>query len=271
MTSLILAPFTVMRKKIWLVFVPAIPILFLLAFMVTFQGINDTASLLNQIDYYLGGDLHLSAADLTTYHNVSTNIQLPIIRLGGIAEKTNITELLSPDPTNFVMIFIVLFLAFLSYAVIARGVYSVMSNQKVNALGGINLASIVLCIAAAVAILFISSFSLAGFKLLLIISFGIYFTFSIPYTAAGQPLGESLFQGFKFISAQLGKIVTSYIGGMGAAMMVPIALLIFTTPLLINMEPAVGNMLKIILGLLSVVIALFYQMALCAAAVFQEN
>ncbi len=270
MDSFLLAPFYVLRKHIDILLAPAIPIVFLLAFLILTSDSNSTETVLNSTDYYLGGTMFLSASNLTAYNDISTNVQIPLIRLGGISEKTHIQELVSPNPSNFLLIFVVLFLGFISYVMVARAVYAINEEERtIMGLEGINGASIVLCLAAAFLMLFISSFSLGGFKLFLVISFGTYFTFSIPYAAAGQPLGESIFLGFKFMS-QMGKIVAGYIGCMGAAIMIPIALLIFTGPLIINVEPAVSDFLKLVLGLFGVIFALFYQMALCASVVFEK-
>jgi hypothetical protein len=160
----------------------------------------------------------------------------------------------------------------LSYAVIARSIYNVLFEGSGSAIGGINIATIILSMLASFLMIFISSFSLGGFKLVLILNFGIFFTFSMPYAASGEPLGESIFKGFKFLSKNLGKVVATYIGSMGAAIMAPIALLIFTTPLLVNLESnTVTTLLKIFLGLFSVMFALFYQMALCSVAVFGQK
>jgi len=271
--ALLLYPFKLLRKKMILVFVPILPIVVLLAFLIFGTGATEPNTLLNATDSYLGETIYLSAANLTSFNNISTNVQIPLMRLGVIAEKAHIQELMGPDPKNVLLVFTILWLGFISYAIIANSVYSLeMGMKSPRGFAGINIASLILAAVAAFFMLFISSFSLGGFKLLLIIGFGSYFTFSIPYAASGQPLGESIFQGFKFMSSNLGKIVESYIGCMGAAIMVPIALLIFTAPIIINMESqTVTTTLKLALGLFSVVFALFYQMALCAGAVFYED
>jgi hypothetical protein len=191
--------------------------------------------------------------------------------VGGIAEKTDIRELFGPDPSNFAVIFVTLVLAFISYAMVSRAVYSIKANvPSAMGLRGITPASVALSVAAAFLMLFISSFSLGGFKLMLVITFGIYFTFSIPYAAAGDPLGESIIKGFKFMSQRMSRIIVCFVGCMGAAIMVPIALMIFTTPLIMNVEPQMTVVLRLGIGLLAIVFGLFYQMALCAAAAFEE-
>ena len=73
---------------------------------------------------------------------------------------------------------------------------------------------------------------------------------------------------------ELGRVVVAYIGSMGAAIMVPIALLMFTTPLIVNLPPSqetLATLMKVFLGLFSIAIALFYQMALCASLVFDKE
>jgi hypothetical protein len=270
MESFLMFPFKVMRRNIALVLAPALPIAFLVAFLVL-SGSGSLPELLESTDSYLGGTLYLSAANLTAYNEFSSNVQLPLIRLGGIAVRTDIREAGS-DPANFLLIFSILILGFLSYAVVCRAVHAQISGSGDSGILGINPASIILSIVAAFLMVFISSFSLAGFALLLTIGFGVYFTFSIPFAARGDPLGESIFQGFGFISKNMGKIVASYIGSMGIAIMAPIGLLLFTTPLLINLESeTVTTALKITLGLFAVIFALFYQMALCAGAVLTSK
>ncbi len=273
MESFLMAPFKIARKRIGLVLVPAIPVLFLMAYFVMMGGVGEPTALLEKTDEYLGGTMYLSAANLTAFNELSTNVQIPIIRLGGIAEVSDISELNSPLSANFLLVFTVLFLGFVSYAVVARSVSSLIGqDKKGSSLKGINPATIVLSLIAAFLMIFITSFSLGGFKLLLMINFGLFFTFSIPFAAAGEPLGESIFKAFRFMSKNLGRVIASYIGCMGAAIMIPIGLLIFTTPLILNLDSVtVTTLLKLFLGLLSLVFALFYQMALCAAAVFGEK
>lgn len=270
--ELLLYPFRLMRKKIIVAAIPAISIVVLLAFLVLVNGVKEPEPLLNATDYYLGETVYLSGANLVSFNNMSTNVQIPLIRLGIMAEKARIQELAGPDPKNFIFVFTILWLGFISYAMVANSVYKIESGMgSPRGFAGINAASIILAASAAFFMLFVSSFSLGGFKLFLIISFGTYFTFSIPYAASGQPLGESIFRGFRFMS-KLGRIVESYIGCMGAAIMVPIALMIFTAPIIMNMESQeLTTLLKLVLGLFAVVFALFYQMALCAAAVFHED
>jgi len=270
--DLILSPFNVLRRRIAAMFIPAIPLIFLLAFLFMGRGAFTSEDLVNKTDQYLGMNLHLSAANLTAFDNMSTDIQMPLIRLGGIAEKTDIRELMGPDPANFLAIYMVLFLGFISYAMISRVVYAIKQDEgSMFGLEGINVATISLAAIAAFFMVFISSFSLGGFKLMLVISFGTYFTFSIPFAAAGEPVGESIFRGFKFLSSGMSKIMISYLGSMGAAVMVPVALQVFTAPLGANLEPGtVTNLMKLAIGLFSVVFALFFQMALCATVALEN-
>jgi hypothetical protein len=274
--ELLLYPFKVLRRSFGSLLVPALPIVVLLGFILFFSGgVEDSSELLEKTDTYLGGSIYLSAANLTAYNEVSANIQLPLIRLGGIAESTNITEPLAGNYMNFMLAFVVLFLGFMSYAMVSRAVHSLRGDEPSSfGLSGINGPTIVISIAATLLMLFFSSFYLGGLRLLVIISFGIYITFTMPYASTGMPLGESIYRGFKFVSANMGRVVVAYIGSMGAAIMVPIGLLIFTTPLIVNLpqeQETVGNLLKITLGLFSIVIALFYQMALCASVVFDKE
>jgi len=269
----LLFPFKVMRKKIAVVLAPAIPIIFLLLYVALAKEANTASELMNQTDYYLGGTMYFAVGNMTAYDALSTNIQLPIIKLGGIAEKTDIREIGTNTP-DFVLALMVLTFGFLSYAIVSRAVYLMskeFNTKEAGMIAGINAATVILSLLAAFLMIFVSSFTLGGFKLMLMVTFGIYFTFSIPYAATGSPLGESLFQGFKFASSGLSKIIPAYIGSMGAAIMIPIALLIFTGPLLVNLQAGtVTTLVQLFVGLVSLVLALFYQMALCAGAVFNE-
>jgi len=272
MDSFVLYPFGVLRRKVAILAVPALPIMFLVL-MLLLQGQATTPTkLLNSVDHYLGGTIYLSAANLTSYNDLSTNVLIPLIRLGGIASQTDGRDIPSGGDKNFIIVFITLFLGFLSYAMVCRAVFeSKIRSESFLGIAGINSATLILAFLATFLIVFISSFSLGGFKLLLVINFGLFFTFSIPYAAAGQPLGESVYDGFRFLSKNLGKVVAVYVVCMGVAIMAPIGLLLFTTPLILNMNSVtVATLLKIFLGLFSIIFGLFYQQALCALAIFDE-
>jgi hypothetical protein len=270
METLLITPFRVLRKQIGLMLVPGLPIFVLIAF-IFMAGVTGPAGLLRATDSYLGGNIYFSAADLTAYGDFSTHVQLPMIRLGGIAENASLRNLAGQGLIDIILVMFILMLGFLSYSMVSRSVYNMVKNDTASMITAINPATMILAAVASFLMIFISSFSLAGFELILTIAFGIYFTFSIPYAAIGEPLGESIFKGFGFISNNMGRIVASYIGSMGIAIMAPIGLLVFTTPLLVNLNsPTVTDMLKIFLGLVSVMFALFYQMALCAMAVFEK-
>jgi len=109
-------------------------------------------------------------------------------------------------------------------------------KAKGSLIRGINPATIILSIIGAFLMLFIASFTFAGFSLMIVIIFGVYFTFAIPYAATGRALGESLFLGWRFFSTHLGRTVGCYVASMGVAIMAPIALLIFINPLLANIS-----------------------------------
>ena len=272
MESFVLYPFKILRKRISILATPAIPIVFLvLVLLLQGQGSSPT-KLLNSIDNYLGGNIYLSAANLTSYNDLSTNVLIPLIRLGGIASQTDSGGIPSGGDKNFVIVFITLFLGFLSYAMVSRAVFeSKIRSYSFLGIAGITSATVILSFLATFLIIFISSFSLGGFKLLLVINFGLFFTFSIPYAASGQPLGESIYDGFRFLTRNLGKVVAVYVVCMGVAIMAPIGLLLFTTPLILNLNSVtVTILLKIFLGLFSITFGLFFQQALCALAVFED-
>lgn len=255
-------------------FVPAVPIIFLIAYIFMSSNITTAGDLLTATDSYLGGNIYFSSANLTAYDSLSTNIQMPIIRLGIVSENANIKGFLGGDILGATIVLAILVLGFLAYSVVARAIYEMGSDQKASALKGINGATIVLAIVTSLLMMFVSSFYLGGFKLIIIINFGMLFTFMIPYAASGRPLGESLFSGFKFATGNLGKVVSAFIGSMGAVIMIPVGLLIFTTPILANLpasQQTVANLLKLGLGLFAIMFSLFYQMALCAGIVFMDK
>ncbi|MBN2518464.1 MAG: hypothetical protein JXB14_06450 [Candidatus Altiarchaeota archaeon] len=273
MDSFVLFPFKVLREKISTLSISALPIIFLVFLVLLYTPNATPARLLASIDEYIGGTLYLSAANLTSYNDLSTNVLIPLIRLGGIASQTNIRDLGPQGIRDFTIVFTTLFLGFLSYAMVSRVMFERRARRETFlGTGGINGATVVLSFAAAFLILFISFFSLAGFKLLLVINFGLFFTFSIPFAAIGEPLGESIYDGFRFISKNLGKVIEVYIICMGVAIMAPIGLLLFTTPLILNMSSEfITILLKIFLGLFSVMFGLFYQQAICAQAVLETR
>lgn len=274
METFLLSPLKVLRKSFGSILVPSIPILFLVMYILSAEGgVAGPTDLMVKTDYYLGGNMYLAAANLTAYQELSTNIQIPLIRLGGIAERTNISAILGgPGTAEFIMAFTVLFFGFLSYAMVARVVHSLQTDKhEMFGFAAINGASIVLSVLGAFLMLFFASFYLGGLKLLVVVGFGIYFTFSIPFAAIGQPLGESMYKGFKFVSSGMSRIVASYLACMGASVMIPIGLLLFTTPLIVNLpasQTGLATLLRVFLGLFSVVAALFYQMSICATAIF---
>jgi hypothetical protein len=197
---------------------------------------------------------------------------MPQVRLGGIADKTDIREFLGGSSINFIRIFITLFLGFLSYAMVSRAVYSIKNDQKTFfGVKGINRGTVVLSAAAAFFLLFVCSFTLGGFKLMVVVGLGAYFTFAMPFAAIGQPLGESVFQGFKFLSQNLPKVIACYICCVGAAIMVPVGMVVFLGPLVMNLEPGMTTLMRTLIGLFAIVFGLFYQMALCANAALPEK
>jgi hypothetical protein len=270
--DLLLAPFNVMRRDIAVILVPAIPILFLMVFLVLPQSGWTQMGVLNQTDRYLGGTLYLSAANITAFDSLAADLQMPLVRLGGIADRTNIREFTGGSMVNFLLIFVTLTLGFLSYAMVSRAVYAIRNGQKAYfGTKGINASSIALSAIAAFFLLFICSFSLGGFKLMLVVSFGAYFTFAIPFAATGQPVGESIFQGFKFLSQNMPKMIACYICCVGAAIMIPVGMLVFLGPLIMNLEPGMTTTMRTVMGLFAIMFGLFYQMALCASVALPDK
>jgi|GEM_PF-1749853 len=273
MVTLLLFPFKVMRERIATIIIPAIPIVMLLLLLTMQFGVGSVQETLVRSDDYLGGEIYLAAANLTAYNDLAPNTLMPLIRLSGMAANTRIQDFYGPTKANFLTVFIVIFLGYLSYAMVSRIVYE-MEREKKTYLGlaGVNAASITLSFVGALFILFVSSFALAGLELALTVNFGLFFTFMIPYAAMGKPLGESMYRGFRFASGNLGKVVSAYIACMGIAIMAPVGLLLFTTPIIVNLNsPTVIAAMKLILGLLSVSFALFYQQTLCSGVVMDAE
>lgn len=272
-------PFLILRERITALFIPFIPILFLLGVFVFQFGAFDPHTLLNATDYYLGGNIHLSSSDLLMYDTFGANALMPIIRLGTVAERTKITDFIEHFPSsypfdfefvNFFIVFATLFLGFLSYAMVSRVVYALRNDLPDKfGLRGINHNSIALCLLVTLLVLIVSSFSLVGFRLMMLITFGMYFTLSIPHAALGDPVGESFYKAFKFLANGMGRLIEMYLNCMGIAILAPVGLLIFFIPLLLNLQVAfITDILKMMLGLFSVVFALFFQQALCSSAIY---
>lgn len=272
----LLLPFKILSKNVAAVLIPAIPIIFLIAFLMTSDGgIQSSGELLEKTDFWLAGDIKLSSANITAYSEISTNVQLPLIRIGGIAEKTNINEIGSSNFGNFHIAFIVIFLTFISYAMISRIAYAqAVGESSFFGLSGINKASVALAFLSAFFTIFFSSFYVGGLKLLIVINFGLFFCFFMPYAASGRPLGSSIYKGTMFYWGTMGKVVAAYVGGMGVAILAPIVLLSLIAPLIVNLPPeqaTLATYMKIFLGLFAIVFGLFYQMALCASIVFEKD
>lgn len=274
---MILEPFKLLRKRASIAFIPALPVVIIVLYIIWSTGASDSGTLVKEVDNYLGGNMYLAAGDLTKYENLSANVLLPLIRLGGVAEQTNIKDMLGGDTgggggktMDFLVVFFVLFLAFISYAMTSKVIYDTLTGgNSIFGTEGINPSTIILSAVASFLVIFIASFAFVGFKLFLMVNFGIIFTFAMPHAAIGKPVFESFFQGFKTLQNSLGNIVQAYIACMGAAIMTPIAILLFLFPLIINLNnPAISDLLKLLLGLLSLMFGLFYQQAICAHVVY---
>lgn len=268
-------PFKILRKRFGLLVIPFLPILFLLVSSLYVSGDYSFNNLLTKTDNYFGGVVYLSTSDLTQYDKIGADGLIPIMRLGAITKGTSIenfndfyTELSTNGLTERVsykfIIFLTLFFAFLAYAVISRILYDSKMGEETLGLRGVNLSSIFLSLAASLIIMFISSFSFQGFQLILLLNFAIFFTFSMPHAATGVPVGESLYRAFDFIRFNLGGAVTLYLLSMGAAIAVPVGLMLLFVVPLSAVDISIVPFLKVALLLFGITFAVFYQYIICA-------
>lgn len=282
MKDLSIYPFKILRKKIYSLVIPLIPILFLLVsiMLVTNEfGLDQT---LEKTDFYFGGLIYLSTSDLTQYDNIGGDGLIPIIRLGGITKGASIENFdevynefitmgLTPAISIKLAIFLTLFLAYLCYAMISRRVSDLKKRKESYGVQGINPPTIILSLIAAFLIMFISSFSLQGFQLVLLLNLCVFFALWIPHAAAGASLGESIYRGFNFFRFNLRGLITLYLLCMGVAIAVPVGLLlVFMFPisvLNISILPAV----KLILFLFGITFTLYYQFVVCSRAALDFN
>lgn len=275
MEKISIYPFKVLRKRIFALIIPFIPILFLLTSSLWVSGDFGYTNLLNKTDYFFGGIVYLSTTDLTQYDQLGADGLIPIMRLGGITKGVEThhfwegIQLLgdqgfTPKISTGLIIFFTLFLGYMSYAVISRMMYSLKKGRESWGLRGINLSTIGLALLASFIVLFISSFSLYGFQLVLLLNFAVFFALSIPHAAAGEPMGESMYKAFDFIRFNLSGVVSIYLLSMGVAIAAPIGLLLIFMFPLSALDTSVVLGIKLVLSLFGITFALFYQAVVCS-------
>jgi len=278
--ELALYPFTVVKKYAPALFIPLIAIIFLIGASMYGSGNTEFADIQSIVDHQFGSNVSFAASDLTQYDKIGANGLIPIIRLGGITKaldaegiQTAVVSLqhgiISPELVSFLIIFITLFLAYITYAMVSNVVFSLKNNKDPKfGIGGLNRVTVAISFCAALVVIFISSFSMVGFELVLLLNFGIFFTLAIPGAAAGQKFGESFFDAFDFFRFNLKKLVVMYLLCMGVAISAQIGLLIvFMFPLSV-IDPSVVPAMKTVLSLFGIVFALFFQYVVCSRAVY---
>lgn len=277
-----LYPFTLLREHSTALLVAFIALIFLAGSSAYLYQKYQSEEIASTIDAYFGEGVNKSV-DFTAYNRLGANALPPIMRLGGVANQMSTRDLIKDMKSLFAMnfdnslmrtliVFFSIFLGYLSYAMVARIVHDHRRNGEYS-LGakGLNPATLALAFLATFTVVFISSFSLEGFQLILILNFGIFFTFAIPLAAVGEAFGESLYKGFKVLQNNLGDVVKMYILCMGVAIAAPVALLIiFMFPLSV-VEPAVVPTVKLMLSFLGVGFALFYQYVVCSRIIFEAT
>lgn len=272
-------PFVVVRKRPYSLLIPLIPLIFLLVISASGGGVEN---LTNTVDYYFGTNISASATDLAQYNQIGANGLIPIMRLGGVTKaldaaglKTAAGSLLrgeiTPPLITFIVILITIFLGYVSFAMVSRVVLALKSGKTCYGIRGINFGTVLLSFMAALVVVLISAFSIKGFELVLLLTFGAFFAFAIPIASAGEPVLESIYKAFDFMQKKIGSLITVYILSMGIAIAAQIGfLVVFMFPLSVLDKSLVPG-LELGLSLVGVLFALFYQFVICARAVYDYN
>jgi hypothetical protein len=264
-------PFSILRRQILSLAIPLLPLLFILISFMYLSGDMHLSSALDVSDKLFGGNLYLSATDLQKYDVLGANALFPIMRLGGITKEANLSQVFLNNPletAKVTLIFLAIFFGYLCYAVVSRIVFELkMGAEHSQGLLGINPATVAMSFLAAIVVLFISSFSLQGFQIVLLLNFGVFFVLAMPLAAAGAAFGESFYKAFEFMRLNLRDVVRMYLLCAGVAVSVPIGLMIiFMFPLSVLSGPATVYA-KIMVMLLGLSFALFYQYVVCSRLV----
>ena len=266
-------PFQLLRRYFAALLVPLIAIAFLIvASMVTTQtDVNSTFAIVGS---HFNQNITTSATDFTKYAKIGGNGLFPIMRLGGIANNISFTTAFAnqQQALDTVIVFLTIFLGYLTYAMVSRLVYEHKNNSEISFWGwkGINPATTALSLIGAFVVVFFSALSLSGFELALLLNFGVFFLIAIPIAATGETVGESFYWAFKFLQFHLDSLVTMYLLCAGIAIATPIGLLlIFLFPLSV-IQPSAVPAFNLAISLLGVSFALYYQFAVCAKEVFDN-
>jgi hypothetical protein len=271
---LALYPFSVVKNQAGSLLVTVVPVLFILVATMLANGRTGLPEVLSASDSYFGGEISLSATDLTGFDKLGANGLIPIMRLGGATKVTRFQDLAFAYPAKeflrFWLVSATIFLGYLTFAMISRLVFE-LKQAKADAWScfrGLNVATVALSLLGTFVVMFLTSFALQGFQLVLLLNFGIFFALAIPLAAAGDGIGGSLFGALDFFRFNLSGMVQMYLLCMGAAIAAPIGLLIvFMFPLSV-LDQSATVVAKLALSLFGITFALFYQYAVCARAVY---
>ncbi len=270
MVDLSIYPFMAMKKKISLLIIPFIAIAFVILSFCWIQGSYSLHSVGKATDELFGGSIELSGTDPAKYDEIGADGLIPIMRFGGITKTVNLQQgiINGIEKTKIIIVLIALVLQYLAFAVVSRTVFNMKNG--INRIGtkGINSSTLLLSILAALTVVVISSFSMQGFQLVLLLNFGVIFALAIPHAAAGDSTGESFYQASEFMRFNLRGLVTLYLLCMGVAITAPIGLLlIFMFPLSVLSKEIVPYA-KWGLSMLGISFALAYQFIITSRAVY---
>ncbi len=267
--DLVTYPFIMLKKKISLILLPALVICFLLSASVYFSN----EDIFSVTERFFGGEISLSATNISKYDEIGADGIIPIMRFGGITKgitTSQVVEFFSNPFSNIIvlLVFVSLFLQYLVFAVVSRAVFNFKNKYNSSCFKGLTFSSIALAFIASVVVFFISSFSLQGFQLVLLLNFAVIFALAIPNAAAGDSIGEALFNAFDFLRFNLRGVIRVYLLSMGVALAVPIGLLlVFTFPLSV-LSPIIVPYFNILLTILGISFALVYQFIICSREVY---
>ncbi|MBI1973807.1 hypothetical protein HYS54_03255, partial [Candidatus Micrarchaeota archaeon] len=271
--ELSLFPFRLLRQTATPLAIAAIPLLFILVASAAGSERPSFEQIKSVVDYNFGGNATFAASDLTQYNQIGANALIPLVRLAGVTKAVRANDFfqafedvsklrVSKQLVSFIIVFITLFLGYACYAMVSRIVYNIKTGKPCGiGLEGINPQTLAISAIAAFVVMFISAFSLEGFELVFLLNFGVLFAIAIPAAAAGARFGESFFQSIQFFRFNLSGFVTLFLLSFGVAVAAQVGLLvIFLFPLSI-VDPRVLPAMKVVLTLVGITFALYYQFA----------
>ncbi|MFH0986573.1 MAG: hypothetical protein V1911_00825 [Candidatus Micrarchaeota archaeon] len=273
MRRLAVYPFSVIRQNCAALAVAFIPLIILIGSLGYLTNDFSVTGLANTTEKYLGANLALSASDIKQYDNIGGEGIIPLIRFGAI------TKGITPDDfrsmvefTNpfMIVIFMSVLAAYLCYAVVSRIVYDLSRGEQSFGLRGLNFSSVAISIIAAIVFIGLSSFAMQGFQLVIMLNICVFFVLAMPHAAAGENFGECFFKAFDYLRFNLRGIIEMYLICLGAAIAIPIGLLIvFLFPLSSLNSSAATIAAGFIMSVFAIGFALFYQFTVCSRTCYE--